>query len=215
MVPEEDIDGLVEGLLARVGLDGMEERDPLAVILLLRWRPVVLPWGEFHGIINAEERTVAVDVMGSSDQVTRTWIHECGHVVQCELGVELPHCEILTSAFGRAVAAGRDGVLRRLDRLSTREVIASYAGVLPPCDAAYRVWEVQRSVARLRAGLLGGRNERRVWAAVAPLRQRRAPGLLGPARGRRLAGDEHLAARLAGLERSFRADRAAPHVAPR
>lgn len=141
-----DIDGIVEGTLARVGLDGLDVRDPIAVILALGWRLVPLPAGLTHGVLVEHERLVAMSFVGSVQRVTRTAAHEAGHVVQLEAGLRLPHDEVQTDRWGRAIVLGRAGLLRKMRHSGTATIVGDYADLLPGTDVAQRIWEVRQSL---------------------------------------------------------------------
>lgn len=148
-----EADALVESVLAKIGLDGLEERDPVAVIYQLKWKVRVLGGGIARGFTNDKTREVGLTFLGSEQASNWDACHEAGHVVQYEARSLTPHCEDFTDAVGRAIVMGRAGVLRRLNRLPTSaDVVDSYAHMLPSAQVAQRVWEVRRAMMRRLTG---------------------------------------------------------------
>jgi hypothetical protein len=148
-----DHDATVECVLARVGLDGVDQRDPYAVILALGWRVEPLTThGPEEGRTLAESRVVQVRFAGSDPYITKVLAHECGHVVLIESGHGLPHCECCADQIGRAVCLGRAGLLRELRDLSPREVAELYAPVFLASEVAQRIAEVRHAMRRTGSG---------------------------------------------------------------
>lgn len=150
-----EADALVESALARIGMDGMDERDPLAVIYQFKWRVRVLAGGITQGFTNDKKREVGLSFLGSEQAINKDAAHEAGHVVQYRMRARTPHCEDFTDAVGRAIVIGRAGMLRRLNRLpTTAAVVDSYAHLLPAEEVARRLWEVRRAIMRRMTGLI-------------------------------------------------------------
>ncbi len=144
-----DVDGVVECVLARVGLDGLPERNPLAVIYALRWAVEPLPAGERHGQVLPAKRLVLATFLGDDRTIHRTLAHECGHVVLVEAGHALPHCEHCADRAGRAVVLGRRALQRRLRIEPGYRITQDYAHRICPTLVSQRIAEVRWEAGRL------------------------------------------------------------------
>lgn len=147
-----DADAIVEGVLSRVGLDGLAIRNPAAVLLALGWtlEPLVTLGPEEGRVVEAD-RVAFVRLVGSRQSINRVIAHEVGHIVFLEFGYLLPHCECCVDAAGRAICMGRRGLSRRLRSESPQTIIASLANLFVPAEVARRIFEVRSAEAR-RAG---------------------------------------------------------------
>ncbi len=148
---EEDVDGQVEAAMSKIGLDGMDIRCPLAVLLLQNWQVRPLPRGATEGIIDEEKKIVGVDFYGPRVWVRWRLAHEAGHACKLALGIRLPHCEESTDRWARAIVIGRAGMLGKLSS-ATPDIVRAYADELPEWHIAERIWEVRRSTARRMTG---------------------------------------------------------------
>jgi hypothetical protein len=148
-----DHDALVESVLARVGLDGMDQRNPFAVLLALGWdvQPL-LGAGPEDGRTLVESRTVQVRFAGSDPRITSVLAHECGHVVMIEAGYRMPHCECCADQLGRAVCLGRMGLVGLLRDTHPQEIVEIYRDVLLPSEVSLRAYEVRASLMRTGSG---------------------------------------------------------------
>lgn len=145
----DDIDGMVECVLARVGLDGLAERNPLAVIYALRWTVEPLPLGERHGQVITARRAVLATFLGDDRAIHRTLAHEAGHVVLVEAGHALPHCECCADRAGRAVVLGRRPLQRRLRIEPGYRITQDYAHRICSTLVSQRIAEVRWEAGRL------------------------------------------------------------------
>ncbi len=147
-----DPDAIVEMVLSRVGWDGMDVRDPAAVVLALGWDLRELDSdGPEDGITSEESRTAYVRFLGDRRDIRRAIAHECGHIVLLESGQRFPHCECCADRIGRAVCLGNSGLRRQMRTESPQSIIGGFDHMFLPSEVARRIAEV-RFIEGLRVG---------------------------------------------------------------
>jgi hypothetical protein len=144
-----DPDAAAEYVLRRIGWDGMDMRDPAAVILALGWdlRELTSP-GPEEGRVSEEHRTAYVRFLGDRRAIRRIIAHECGHIIQLEMGHRFPHCECCADQIGRAVCLGRRGIERQLRTEPPQQIVAGWEHIILPSEVARRIFEVRRTSER-------------------------------------------------------------------
>lgn len=155
------VDGVTEAALATVGLDGMDVREPLAVLHKLGWGVRPLPKGVLKGRLDEEKRMIYACLFGEETQVRSAIAHELGHVIKLQQGYRLPHCECCADRIGRAVCLGRDGIVRLLRGGTYSEVndfVDTYSALFLRSEIQLRIHEVRRIMMR-EAGLLLGEGQ--------------------------------------------------------
>lgn len=147
-IHRREVDGIVESTLARICLDGMEQRHPVAVILQFKWGIEPTTLGHLEGYTHADRKMVGLSMLGGDSRIFKCAMHEAGHVVLVEHGVKMPHCECCADRAGRAIAMGRVDLVRRLRRDHLSDVIAHYAKTIPADEVTQRIWEVRQMTMR-------------------------------------------------------------------